>query len=158
MRKYRILITSFFLLLLATGLYGESDDQPKWNTTLFESFFLDGGGAFGIGGAVGYSFISQLELEGEVYYMFTGRHDYYGMSAAFISTFDIGSNHIFPYILGGVSLFGESWAEYTYLMWGGGMKWHMDIKKSYKIRFDSRFYLGEGGLWMKFSIGLMWTF
>ena len=158
MKKHVLLITSLFLLALAQGLYGENDEQPKWNTTLFESFFLDGGGAFGIGGAVGYRFIPHLELEGEVYYMFTGRHDYYGMSAAFISTFDIGSKHIYPYILGGASKIQYIGFKYTYLMWGGGMKWHMDIKKSYKIRFDSRFYLGEGGLWMKFSIGLLWSF
>ena len=158
MKKYGVIVISFFLLFVAAGLYAESDDQPRWNTTLFESFFLDGGGAFGIGGAVGYSFTPKLELEGEVYYMFTGRHDYYGMSAAFLSTFDIGSKHIYPYILGGASKIQYIGFKYTYLMWGGGMKWHMDIKKSYKIRFDSRFYYGEGGLWMKFSIGLMWFF
>jgi len=40
-------------------------------------------------------------------------------------------------------------------MLGGGIKY--DIKKSFKIRFDLRFYVGDGS-WTKISTGLMWSF
>ncbi|MDH5715669.1 MAG: hypothetical protein OEZ30_08910, partial [Candidatus Aminicenantes bacterium] len=67
MKRYGVPITLLFLLTLTTGLYGESDDQPKWSTTIFGAFALSNDIYFGIGGTIGYSFISRLELEVEVY-------------------------------------------------------------------------------------------
>ena len=154
MKRYGVPITLLFLLTLATGLYGESDDQPKWNTTLFGALFFDGTTEKGIGGAVSYRFLPRLELEGEVYTLFW-RRTLYGVSGGLLYNFNITLNKVCPYVLGGLSqIRGEGVS--TYIMFGGGVK--IDLTKSLKMRFDLRFQLYEGGIWTKLSTGLMWTF
>jgi len=147
--------------MLATGLYGDSDDQPRWNTTIFGA--LDFGGSnkfYGFGVAAGYSFTPRLELEGEVYHMISSYLRYTGLSAALLANYHIARYKVSPYILGGVSIINWSgWGSTTYLMWGGGVK--RDITESLKIRFDLRFHIhldGESDFWMKLFTGLMWTF
>ncbi|MDH5406329.1 MAG: hypothetical protein OEX80_07305 [Candidatus Aminicenantes bacterium] len=154
MKRYGVPITLLFLLTLATGLYGESDDQPKWNTTLFGALFFDGTTEKGIGGAVSYRFLPRLELEGEVYTLFW-RRTLYGVSGGLLYNFNIILNKVCPYVLGGLSqIRGEGVS--TYIMFGGGVK--IDLAKSLKMRFDLRFQRYEGGIWTKLSTGLMWTF
>ncbi len=153
MRKYALIVT-FFFLLLATGLYGESDDQPKWNATLFGSYFLDGRGNFGIGGTIGYSFISRLELEVEVYRIFW-EYKRHGLSGAVLYNFDGDKNKTVYYVLGGFSQLRGEWDIDNYLMFGGGIKKY--IAKRLKIRFDIRLNMAEN-VWTKISVGLMWSF
>jgi len=151
MRKYALIVT-FFFLLMAAGLYGESDDQPKWNITMFGSYFLVGRTAFGIGGAVGYHFTPRLELEGEVY----SEHNIYGVSGGLLYNFNIKNNKTIPYVLVGFSQFRAGAGEVVqFLMFSAGIK--MPLTRSFKIRLDFRLYLGEG-LPMKLSTGLMWSF
>lgn len=146
------------MLILATGLYGESDEQPRLDATLFWAFPLGDGVHHGFGGAVGYSFIPSLELEGEVYIIFDP--SLYGVSGTLLCNIVISDNKSFPYILGVVStlgaIAGRGGAD-TFFTLGGGMKVH--IKKNNKIRFDFRYYLppnGDG--WIRLACGLMWTF
>ena len=151
MRKYIVLITSLLMLLLATGLYGESDDQPKWNTTLFGSYFLGGRTAFGIGGALGYRFTPRLELEGEVY----SEPNIYGVSGGLLYNFDIKNNKI-PYVLVGYSQFRAGAGEVVqFLMFSAGIK--MPLTRSFKIRLAFRFYWGQDST-IRLSTGFMWSF
>ena len=152
MKRYGVPITFLFLLFLATGLYGESDEQQKFNTTLFGSYFLGGRTAFGIGRALGYRFTPRLELEGEVY----SELNIYGVSGGLLYNFNIKNNKTIPYVLVGFSQLRAGAGEVVqYLMLSGGLK--MPLTRSFKIRLDFRLYLGEG-LPMKLSTGLMWTF
>ena len=152
MRKYAVLITSLLLLLVPAGLYGESDDQPKWNTTLFGSYFLGGRTAFGIGGALGYRFTPRLELEGEVY----SEPNIYGVSGGLLYNFDIKNNNKIPYVLVGYSQFIAGAGEVVqFLMFSAGIK--MPLTRSFKIRLDFRFYLAEDST-IRLSTGLMWSF
>jgi len=107
--------------MLASGLYGESDDQPKWNTTLFGSYFKAGGSAFGIGGAVSYRFTPRLEIEGEVYTIF-GDHIDYGFSEGLICNFDTEHNKTIPYVLVGISQLKDEEAIIGNVMFGGAIK------------------------------------
>ena len=155
MRKYAVLITSLFLLLLATGLYAESNDQPKWNATLFGSYFKAGGSAFGIGGAVSCRFTPRLDIEGEVYTIFLD-HIYYGLSEGLICNFDTEHNKTVPYVLVGISQLTDEEVLIFNVMFGGGIK--SDLTKSLKMKFDLRLHLCGDGIWWKFSTGLMWSF
>ncbi len=152
MKKHVLLITSFFLLALAQGLYGESDDQPKCNITMFGSYFLVGRTAFGIAGAVGIRFTPRLELEGEVYI----EPNIYVLSGGLLYNFNIKNNKTIPYVQIGHSQFRAGAAEVMeFLIFSSGIK--MPLTRSFKIRLDFRFYLGEG-LPMRLSTGLMWSF
>ncbi len=155
MRKYRILTTSLFLIMLVKGLYGESDDQPKWNTTLFGSYFLSAGDAFGIGGAVGYRFTPQLELEGEIG-TFTSVGGVYFVSEGVLYNFDSDNKNTTRYVLGGFCQF-ISLGDITYaLMFGAGLK--MPLTKSFKIRLDFHLHFFAEGMFARLCTGLMWTF
>ena len=155
MMKYRVLITAFFLLLLATGLYGKSDDQPKWNTTLFGAFTLNGGTHFSFGGVVGYRFTPRLELEGEIG-TFPGEGGAYFVSEGVLYNFDNGTKNAIHYVLGGFSQIISLGNITNTLMFGGGLK--MPSPSSFKIRVDFRLFLMEGGILMRISTGLMWSF
>ena len=155
MKRYWLPIMTLFLLMMATGIYGESGHQPSWNTTLFGAILFDRGSDFSIGGAVGYNLTPRVELELEGSIAFSD-HNPYIISLGIIYNFDVKHEKIFPYAL--------VWGAYTGVsgvgrdadvMLGGGIKY--DIKKSFKIRFDLRFYPGNGN-WTKLSTGLMWTF
>lgn len=155
MKVYRVAILTIFLLVLATGLYGASERQGSWNTTLFGALLFDGGSAFDIGGAVGYNLTSRLELEGEGSIAFSDPNSYI-ISAGVLYNFDVQTEKLSPYALGGLAYTGVSGkGGDADVMLGGGIKY--DIRKSFKIRFDLRFYLGDG-TWTKLSTGLMWTF
>ena len=154
MKRYRVLLISLFLLLLATGLYGENDDQPKWSTTIFGAFALSNDIYFGIGGTIGYSFISRLELEVEVYSIFW-EYKRHGLSGAVLYNFDGDKNKTVYYVLGGFSQLRGEWDIDNYLMFGGGIKKY--IAKRLKIRFDIRINMAEN-VWTKFYTGLMWSF
>lgn len=152
MRKYILLATFLLMIMLATILYGENDDQPKWNITLFGSYFLGGRTAFGIGGAVDYRLTPRLNLEGEVY----SEPNIYGVSGGLLYNFNIKNNKTIPYVLVGYSQFRAGAAEVVqFLMFSAGIK--MSLTRSFKIRLDFRLYLGEG-LPMRLSTGLMWSF
>lgn len=157
-KKYAILIISPFLLVGATGLYGESDDQPNLNATLFGAFAFGDGVHCGIGGAVGYSFIPWLELEGELYIISTEDHMCYGVSGGLLCNTVLSGNKSFPYVLVGVSTLGAIGGRGdvdTFLMWGGGMKYA--LKRNLKVRFDLRWHHADDP-WMRLTAGLMWTF
>jgi len=155
MKRYGLPITFLFLLLVATGLYGESDDQPKWNTTAIGSIFLSGGGAFGIGGAVGYSFTPRLELEGEIG-TFPGVGGVYIVSEGVLYNFDNGTKNAIHYVLGGFCQLISLGDITNALMFGGGLK--MPLTRSFKIRLDLRLYLFDEGMFARLSTGLMWSF
>ncbi len=155
MRKYRILITSLFLLMLATGLYGESDDQPKWNTTLFGSYFFGGRSAFGIGGALGYQFTHRLELEGEVYTFSWYHYRDYSISGGLLCNFDTDHNKTILYVVGALSQIIGAADKGIYFMFGGGLK--IPLTRSFKIRLDFRLYMVED-FPSRLSTGLMWSF
>ena len=120
MKKYGVIVISFFLLLLASGLYGESDDQPRWNTTIFGVFALSDDIYFGIGGAVGYSFNAQLDVEVEVYSIFW-EYKRYGVSGVVLYNFEVDKNKTIYYVLGGFSQLRGEWDIDNYLMVGGGI-------------------------------------
>ena len=158
MRKHALLITSLFLLGLATVLNGQSDDQPRWNTTLFGVFAFGDGVHSGIGGALGYSFAPPLELEGEVYIISTEDRMCYGVSGVLLYNIVLSDNKSFTYLLGGFSMLGAirgRGGPDAFLMLGGGFKFA--IKENLKIRFDLRWHPAEDG-WMRLTTGLMWTF
>ena len=157
-KKYAIPIISLFLLVLATGAYGENDDQPKWDTTLFWHMGLGDGTHHGFGGALGYSFNFPVELEGEFYLMSAEAALLYGVSGALLFNVEILSNKY--YLLGGVSTLGDfahRGGAGMFLMLGGGMKLAIQKEKNYRIRFDLRWHPAEDG-WMRVSIGFMWLF
>ena len=155
MRKYIVIITSLFMLLLATGLYGESDDQPKWNTTLFGSYFLGfGRGTFGIGGTVGYHFTPRQELEGEVNTILPEARGYI-VSEGVLYNFHTDHNKAVPYVVGGLGQIIGGGEIGFYFMFGAGLK--MPLTRSFKIRLDFRLYMGEG-FPSRLSTGLMWSF
>ena len=155
MKRYGVPITLLFLLMLATALYGENDDQPKWNTTLFGSYFLVERTALGIGGAVGYRFTPRLELEGEMYSIFV-EEMVYSVSEGVLYNFDNGTKNAIHYVLGGFSQIISLGNITNTLMFGGGLK--MPSPRSFKIRVDFRLFLMEGGMLMRIYTGLMWTF
>ena len=155
MSKYSVLIASFFLLMLATVLYGDSDNQPKWNTTVIGSIFLSGGGAFGIGGAVGYRFTPRLELEGEVYTFSWYHYRDYSISGGLLCNFDTDHNKTVLYIVGSLSQIIGAADKGIYFMFGGGIK--MPLTRNFKIRLDFRLYMIEE-FPSRLSIGLMWSF
>jgi len=150
-----VLISSLLMLLLAAGLYGENDDQPKWNTTLFGSYFLVRRGNFGIGGALGYRFTPRLELEGEIDTI-PGEGGVYIMSEGVLYNFDNGTKNTIRYVLGGFSQFISQGDITCALMFGGGLK--MPLTRSFKIRLDLRLHLFDEGMFARLSTGLMWTF
>ena len=157
-KKFAIPILSLFLLVLAAGVYGENDDQPKWDTTLFWHMGLGDGTHHGFGGALGYSFDSPVELEGEFYIMSAEAGLLYGVSGALLFNVEILNNTY--YILGGVSTLGafaDRGGADMFLMLGGGMKLAIQKEKNYRIRFDLRWHSAEDG-WMRVSIGFMWLF
>lgn len=146
-------ITFIFLLLVATGLYGESDDQPMWNITLFGAVLSNKTTAISIGGAVSCLLTPQLELEGELY-TFSYRHRrYYSSSASLLYNFDIEKTTI--YLLTGISV-TKNYEVSLNAMLGGGIK--KDITKKFKIRlFDCRLHFGER-VGFRLSSGFIWTF
>ena len=154
MRKYIVLITSLLLLLLSTGLYGQSDDQPKWNTTLYGSIFLPGP-EFGFGGAVGYLYSPRIELEGEIFTISLAH--YLSVSGGLLYNFIKKNSKTIPYVLGGVTLLNVYEGDKSILMmFGGGVKSY--LTKSLKIRLDIRFYLSGEGSGSRFCMGFMWSF
>ncbi len=143
--------------MLAMGLYAEEDDQPRWNTTLFGSYFLSGGGAFGIGGALGYRFTPRLEIEGEIDTIpGPGEGGDYLVSGGVLYNFDNGTKNSIRYVLGGFSQFIHPGGTTNALMFGGGLK--MPLTRSFKIRLDLRLYLFDEGMFARLSTGLMWSF
>ncbi len=121
--RYKVAIISLFLLVIATGLHAESDDQAKWDTTLFWHIGLGDGSHHGFGGAAGYSFNSPVELEGEFYLMSGEVGMLYGVSGALLYNFQIQNNKLCPYILGGFSVLGaisDRGGADMFLMLGGG--------------------------------------
>ena len=90
MRKYAVLITFFFLLLVTAGLYGETEHQPRCNVSLFGA--IDFGSInkfYGFGGAAGYLFTPRIELEAEIYHMISTHLRYTGLSAALLGNYRI---------------------------------------------------------------------
>ena len=157
-KKYAIPIISLCLLVLATVLHAENDDQPRWDATLLWHMGLGDGTHHGFGGAAGYSFDSRVELEGEFYLLSGEAALLYGVSGALLFNFEILNNTY--YILGGVSTLGafaHRGGAGMFLMLGGGMKLAIQKEKNYRIRFDLRWHTAEVG-WMRVSIGLMWLF
>lgn len=155
MKRYVLPIITLFLLLMATGLYGESGNQPKWNTTLFGAILFNDGSDLALGGAVGYNITPKLELEWEGSIAFSDPTPYI-ISLGILYNFDVQHEKLSPYALGGIAYTGLSGrGGDADVMLGGGIKY--DIKKSFKLRFDLRFYPGDG-TWTKLSTGLMWTF
>ena len=155
MKRYGVPVITFFLLVLASGLYGESGSQPTWNTTLFGAIFFDGGSDFGVGGSVGFELTPRVELEWEGSIAFSDPSRYI-ISAGVLYNFKVQHERLSPYALIGVGYTGVSGeGGDADVMLGGGIKY--DIKKSFKIRFDLRFYPGDD-TWTKLSTGLMWTF
>ena len=159
MKRYGVPITLLFLLTLATGLYGENDDQPKWNTTLFGSALACvsdyGGMYFGLGGAVGYNITPWVGLEGEV--SVTGAngfaHGFYIFSGGVVlGNSDIKPGTLSPYLIGGAAF---TFGGFTSGMLGGGIK--IGLKKEL-LRFDARFYFASGGIITKLFFGWTWTF
>jgi len=155
MNRYGVTITFLFLLFLAPGIYGESDDQPKWNTTLFGSYFLSQGDAFGIGGAVAYSFTPRLELEGEIGTL-PGVGGVYIVSEGVLYNFDSDNKNTTRYVLGGFCQLISLGDITNTLMFGGGIK--MPLTRSFKIRLDLRLHFFVVGWFMRISTGLMWSF
>ncbi len=155
MKGCRVVVMTIFLLVLATGLSEASERQGSLNTTLFGALLFDGGSSFDIGAAVGYNLTSRLELEGEGSIAFSDPNSYI-ISAGVLYNFEVQAEKLSPYALGGIAYTGVSGkGGDTKVMLGGGIKYN--IMKSFKIRFDLRFYLGDG-TWTKLSTGLMWTF
>ena len=154
-RNYGVPTITLFLLLLATELYGESVNQPRWNITMFGDIILaEEGYDLGIGGAMGYQLTHWVELEGEgslhLYrsYILSGE--------VVIGKSNVRQSKLSPYVLGGVAfvgLIGEGID--TGGMLGGGIKIQ---HKEGLIRFDLRLYFLSGYIVNKLSIGLMWTF
>ena len=143
------------MLFLASGLYGDSDDQPKWNTTLFGSYFFGGRSAFGIGGALGYQFTHRLELEGSVYTI-SGEGGVYNVYEGLLYNFDKSSKNTILYVLGGFSQFISPGYTTCNPMFGGGLK--MPLTRSFKIRIDFRIHLFDEGMLARLSTGFMWSF
>lgn len=155
MKMYKLAMITIFLLVLATGLSEASEREGSLNTTLFGALLFDGGSSFDIGAAVGYNLTSRLELEGEGSVAFSDPNSYI-LSAGVLYNFDVQHERLSPYALGGLAYAGVSGkGGDAKAMLGGGIKF--DIRKSFKIRFDLRLYLGNG-TWSKLSTGLMWTF
>ncbi|MDH5714426.1 MAG: hypothetical protein OEZ30_02565 [Candidatus Aminicenantes bacterium] len=155
MKRYDVPITFLFLLILATGVYGDNDDQPECNITMFGSYFLVGRTAFGIGGAVGILFTPRLELEGEIYTI-PAEGGVYIVSEGVLYNFDNGTKNAIQYVVGGFSQFIVPEGTTIGLMFGGGLK--MPLTRSFKIRLDFRIHLFDEGWLMRLSTGLMWTF
>lgn len=154
MRKYVLLDTFLLLIMPATILYGESDGQPKWNTTLYGSIFLPGP-EFGIGGAVGYRYSPRIELEGEIFTISLAH--YLSVSGGLLYNFIKKNSKTIPYVLGGATLLNVYEGDRSILMmFGGGVKSY--LTKSLKIRLDIRFYLSGEGSGSRFCMGLMWSF
>lgn len=158
-RNYIVPITSLLLILLSTGLYGENDEQPRWNTTLFGSALAcvsDYGGIyFGFGGAVGYNLNSKVGLEGEV--SVTGAnvfaHGFYIFSGGVVlGNSETKPGTLSPYLMGGAAF---TFGGFMGGMLGGGIK--IRLKKEL-LRFDARFYFASGGIITKLFFGWMWTF
>ncbi len=159
MKKYGTPIITILLLMLATVLYGESDDQSKWNTTLFGSALACvsdyGGMYFGFGGAVGYNLTPWVGLEGEV--SVTGANAfayrlYFFSGGVVLGNSDIKPGTLSPYLIGGAAF---TFGGFTGGMLGGGIK--IRLKKEL-LRFDARFYFASGGILTKLYFGWMWSF
>lgn len=161
--RYRIPITFLFLLTLATVLYGENDDQPKWNATLFGSALACvsdyGGMYFGFGGAVGYNLTSKVGFEGEG--SVTGANAfayrlYIFSGGVVLGNSDIKPGTLSPYLIGGAAFTtGYDISGFTSGMLGGGIKIRL---KEELLRFDIRFYFASGGILTKLYFGWMWSF
>lgn len=155
MKKYAVPIITLFLLVLATGLYGQSDDQPRFNLTLFGDFLSAGKNFGGFGGALGYNLTSWVALEGEESLNFP--YSIFIISGGVVlSNSDFKQRKLSPYVLGGaayVGISGEGGGSGGML--GGGIKIR---HKNELIRLDLRFYFFTGFIWKKFSIGWMWIF
>lgn len=157
--RYRVPITFLFLLMLATVLYGENDNQPKWNATISGAILSTGVISLGFGGAVGYNLTPWVELEGEMSVIGTNGFAYrlcILSAGVILGKSNAKQRKVSPYLPGGAACTrGYDIRGFTSGMLGGGIK--IRLKKEL-IRIDLRLYFSSWDIWQKLSFGWMWTF
>ncbi|MDH5406330.1 MAG: hypothetical protein OEX80_07310 [Candidatus Aminicenantes bacterium] len=156
MKKYGLPIITIFLVVLATGLYGETGQQPRWNISLSGDIILpEEVFDLGIDIAVGYNLTRLVGLEGDLNINFI--HGVYFLSGGVVlGNSAVKKRILSPYVLGGLvcgGISGEGGGSGGML--GGGIK---ILHKESMVRFDLRFYFFPGVIWKKLSIGYIWTF
>lgn len=153
MKKCVLLFTSLFLLLLASGLYGENDGQPKWNANLFATIYLPWP-YLGMGGSVGYNLTPNVGLEGEGNLILIPFLPNLFSGGVALGSSDVTQKKLCPYVIGGIACSPLDSLNIGGMLGGG-------IKMQYKeelIRIDIRFYFFRYAKFAKFSVGRIWTF
>lgn len=154
-RNYIVPITSLLLILLSTGLYGENDEQPRWNANMFATIYLPWP-LWGIGGSVGYNLTPNVGLEGEGNLILIPFLPNLFSGGVVIASSDFTQKKLCPYVVGGIALVPFESLNIGGML-GGGIK--MQYKKERFIQIDIRFYFFRyGGKFAKFSVGKIWTF
>lgn len=153
MKTCVLLFTSLFLLLLATGLYAESDSHPKWNANMFATIYLPWP-YLGMGGSVGYNLTPNVGLEGEGNLILIPFLPNLFSGGVIISSSDFTQKKLCPYVIGGIACSPLDSLNIGGML-GGGIKMHY---KEELIRIDIRFYFFRYTKFAKFSVGRIWTF